>query len=178
MQEIHPLATKNVALSPLAMFLKIDQLAFLARTDEDVASIKKMLRLEEANWVEDEVAARGYVRGAGDEATNFARLLFNYDLGIEVEILRYLNGANYPDIGEVPSCKLAHIGMHVDKGEKIPVGLVDFVFAFPIIQQVETIAHTNEFLINTGRKYRYTIYDTRELLGVYLKVIERLEQEA
>lgn len=174
---MHPLATKNPEWSPLAGWLKIDQLAFIARNDTDELLIKRFLRLERADWTVDHVVAKGYVRGVEGEAENTAKLLFNYDLGVEVEILRYTDGPNYPDIGDVPSGNLAHIGMHVEKGSSIPSALQDFVFATPIIQQVVTQTHTNEFLLNSGRRYRYTIYDTKPLFGVYLKVIERIEPE-
>jgi hypothetical protein len=176
------LQTKVAAQSPLLGLLRIDQLAFLARSDEDEAAIKKQLRLSEANWVEDHVVAEGYVRGArnpgeprGTRSSNTAKLLFNYDLGIELEILRYTEGMNYADVGSVASCALCHVGCHVEKGQELPGVLKDWTFGSPIIQQVETQSHTNEFLVQTGRKYRYTIYDTKGLLGVYFKVIERLE---
>lgn len=172
---MHPLATKGIGLSPLLGWLKIDQLAFIARNDTDEMLIKRFLRLDKADWTEDHVVAKGYVRGVEGEAENTAKLLFNYDLGVEVEILRYTDGPNYPEIGGVPSGNLAHIGMHVEKGSSVPEGLQDFVFAVPMIQQVITQSHTNEFLLSTGRRYRYTIYDTKPLFGVYLKVIERIE---
>ncbi len=158
--------------------LKIDQLAFISRSTEDTAVIKSNFRLQDADWVEDYVEARGYVRGAERNATNTARLLFNYDLGVELEILQYTDGPNYPDVGKVPSCSLCHIGFHVEKGKKIPGALQNWVFAYPMIQQVETQKHTNQFLLDTGRRYKYTIYDTRDFLGVYLKVIERIEADA
>lgn len=179
----HPLATKGEGLSPLLGILKIDQLAFLARSDEDELAIKKQLNLANADWVEDYVVAEGFVRGArkpGEPrvpAVNTAKLLFNYDLGLEVEILRYTDGHNYADMGKVKSCQLCHIGAHVEKGVELPETMKSWAVAAPIIQQVETKAHTNEFLIETGRRYRYTIYDTKALLGVYFKVIERLEAE-
>lgn len=172
---IHPLQTKVEGMSPLMGLMKIDQLAFIARTDHDEWLIKRLLRLQEADWVEDHVWAKGYIRGHGEDCHNKAKLLFNYDLGVEVEILRYTEGANYPDIGGVTSGHLAHVGFHVEKGKSIPDAMKDFVFSTSIIQQVETYRHTNPFLIETGRRYRYTIYDTKPLFGVYMKVIERLE---
>lgn len=171
----HPLQTTVPSLSPLMGLLKIDQLAFVARDDQDEAAIKKMLRLTEADWVEDEVVAKGYVKGADHGTENTAKLLFNYDLGLEVEILRYTEGPNYCDAGEVPSCHLCHIGAHIEKGESIPKEFRDWVLRFPMIQQVETQSHTNKFLVDSGRKYRYTIYDTRQMMGFYFKVIERIE---
>lgn len=173
---MHPLSTKLPDVSPLMGLLKIDQLAFIARSDSEEMLIKRFLRLSDADWVEDTVVASGYVRGCAGDQTNIAKLLFNYDLGVEVEILRYVTGPNYPDVGNVPSGNLAHVGMHVEKGKELPEWLRDSTFSAPIIQQVVTQQHTNEFLISTGRRYRYTIYDTKPLFGVYFKVIERLEK--
>lgn len=172
---MHPLATKLAEMSPLMGLLRIDQLAFLARNDEDEANIKRMLRLQDADWTEDHVVAEGRVAGFAGTQSNTAKLLFNYDMGVEVEILRYTEGPNYPDVGNVVSGHLCHVGMHVEKGQELPERFKDFVFSSAIIQQVETKEHTNAFLIETGRRYRYTIYDTKALFGVYLKVIERLE---
>ena len=120
---MHLLAT-STGISPLLGLLKIDQLAFLARSDKEEEQIKRLLRLQEADWVEDHVIAEGYVRGFGEKAINRAKLLFNYDLGVEVEILRYLEGANYPDVGNVPGGQLVHVGMHVEKGKQLPDELV------------------------------------------------------
>jgi len=179
------LMSDNQTLSPLMGLLKIDQLAFLARNDEDESAIKKQLRLTDAKWIEDYVLAEGYVRGGrklgdprGVKSRNTAKLLFNYDMGIEVEILRYTEGHNYADQAGIRSGMLCHIGAHVNKGcaiKDLPSAMQDFVFAAPIIQQVETLTHTNKFLMETGRRYRYTIYDTLPILGVFMKVIERIE---
>jgi hypothetical protein len=184
----HPLVTKLPGISPLSGLLKIDQIAFCARTDEDERALKARFRLDKADWVEDHVVAEGYVRGGrqpgeprGLKNCNVAKLLFNYDLGIELEILRYLEGHNYVDQAEIPSGQICHIGAHVEKGVDITDpshGLpIDFVIPAPIIQQVETVTHTNDFLVKSGRRYRYTIYDTKPLLGVFFKIIERLERE-
>ena len=178
------LLTQDFAKSPLGGLLKIDQIAFLARNDQDEAAIKKQLRLTDAKWIEDEVVAAGYVRGAREAGqprdvkhANKAKLLFNYDYGIEVEILRYLEGPNYGDVGNVTSCQVCHIGAHVEKGADIYSNVpFDFIVPAAIIQQVETQSHTNEYLLSIGRRYRYTIYDTKQLFGVYFKVIERIEK--
>ena len=53
---MHPLSTKLPELSPLMGLLRIDQLAFLARNDHDEAMIKRMLRLDKAEWVEDQLS--------------------------------------------------------------------------------------------------------------------------
>lgn len=171
---MHPLSTKSITNSPLMGVLKLDQIAFVARNDTEELLIKRMLRLQDANWVEDEVVASGYVKGFGDDQTNKAKLLFNYDLGIEVEILRYTEGVNYVEVGGVDSGNVAHIGFHLEKGQSLEQ-FQGLVFPSSLMQQVVTREHTNEFLLKSGRRYRYTIYDTKPLFGVYLKVIERIE---
>lgn len=148
--------------------LKIDQIAFLARTDEDEHLIKYRLGLLDAEWIEDVVKAEGLVDG--DWNTNVAKLLFNEDYGIQVEILRYLNGANYTQ--NLKAGEICHIGMHVSSEDS---AFVPPFFNSKVAQEVETISHTNEFLTTIGRRYHYTVYDTRKLFGVHFKIIQRIE---
>jgi hypothetical protein len=144
---------------------KLDQIAFLAHSDEDELAIKKRFGLEDAEWTEDHVVASGTVRG--EQAENEAKLLFNYDLGIELEILRYTAGENYTTL--LFPREICHIGFHHSGEGDVPS------FDAEVIQQVETSSHTNVFLLESGRRYRYTIYDTYAEHGVYMKVIERIE---
>lgn len=150
----------------MSLNMKIDQIAFAAYTDEDVAKIKSLLGLQDAEWVEDTVVATGTVDG--HVGTNTAHLLFNYDYGIELEILRYTDGPNYLLAQQIPAGEICHIGMHYTEGE-VPK------FPFPVIQQVETESHTNPFLIEEGRRYRYTIFDSMAIFGRNFKVIERIK---
>lgn len=150
--------------------IKLDQVAFCARTDQDEANIKDLLQLTDADWVEDIAMAEGVV--GGQAGSNTAKLLFNYDLDHEVEILRYLEGPNYLDLAEVPSGQICHLGMHY-VGDEFdgPVPRI----AAPVIQSVVTKSHTNKYVRDANRHYRYTIYDTRGAMGVFLKIIERLQ---
>lgn len=145
------------------------QIAFAARTDEDEYMIKRMLNLRAAEWVEDEVVAEGQVNGRPGK--NRAKLLFNYDYGREIEILRYLEGPNYLDAAGIKSGEICHIGMHFT-GTGKPTS-----FDVPIMQQVVTQSHTNEYVVSRGLHYRYSIYDTRSTLGVFMKVIERIHSK-
>jgi len=145
---------------------KIDQLAFISHSERDTQAIKQQLGLAGAEWTEDICVASGEVRGV--PGVNKARLLFNYDMGIEVEILQYLEGPNYAS--NLGSGRIAHYGIHATAGQAAPT------FDAPIIQRVKTRSHTNDFLLTTGRRYQYTIYDTLNTLGVFTKVIERIEQ--
>ena len=154
---------------PLAGNIRIDQLAFCAYTDEDEKAIKQFLKLEDAAWIEDTVTAKGIVTGIAN-VTNIAKLQFNYDLEHEVEILRYINGPNYLDAFEVPGGRMCHIGSHFVGSGNVP--RVDA----PIVQQLVTEIHTNPFQAEHNRHYRYTIYNTYNRLGLFFKIIERLER--
>jgi hypothetical protein len=154
---------------PLAGNIKIDQLAFCAWTDKDEQGIKEFLKLEHHDWIEDNVTARGQV-GEEFDVTNTAKLLFNYDLEHEVEILRYTDGPNYLMLADVPGGRMCHIGSHFIGDGNVP--RVDV----PIIQQLVTQTHTNPFQAERNRHYRYTIYNTYQRLGLFFKVIERLER--
>lgn len=147
--------------------MKIDQIAFAAYNDEDERKIKSLLGLVSADWIEDIVVAKGEVNGIPGE--NVAKLLFNYDYGIELEILRYTEGRNYLHQQSIPAGTICHIGMHYTGEGEVPT------FGPDVIQRVETQSHTNPFLLEEGRKYRYTIYNTRHLFGQNFKVIERLQ---
>jgi len=154
---------------PLAGNIKIDQLAFCARSDEDEKFIKNFLHLNDAKWIEDTVTARGQV-GALEDVTNVAKLQFNYDLEHEVEILRYMSGPNYIDLADMAGGRMCHIGSHfIGEGD---VPRLDV----PIIQQLVTQIHTNPFQAENNRHYRYTIYNTYHRLGMFFKIIERLER--
>ena len=143
---------------------KIDHLAFISHSQNDTLRIQEELGLLFAEWTEDICVASGEVRGI--TGVNKARLLFNYDMGIEVEILQYLEGPNYAS--NLASGRICHYGIHANGEGEVPT------FDAPIIQRVKTRSHTNEFLLRTGRRYQYTIYDTLNTLGVYTKVIERI----
>lgn len=157
-------------LVPLAGNIKIDQLAFCSRSDDDDKLIKEFLQLADEPWIEDTVTAKGTV-GAFDDVTNIAKLQFNYSLELEVEILRYLNGPNYLDLAAVPGGRMCHIGSHF-----VGSGDVPRVHA-PIIQQLVTQTHSNPFQAEHNRHYRYTIYNTYSRLGLFFKVIERLDRD-
>lgn len=167
----------NIAtVAALRAGLRIDQLAFACHSDEQEKEIMRAMGLEAAEWTVDECTAVGRIGNYKPiEGENTAKLMFNYDLGIEVEILRYLDGPNYLDLLGTNQ-GVCHIGMHVEKGTPLQDKAdVAALFPFRIIQQVETRAHTNQFLLDSGRRYRYTIFDSTAILGTCLKVIERIE---
>lgn len=149
--------------------LKIDQIAFTAHVDSDHFDIRKELDLDDdALWEStDLVRARGVL--FGEEVENLAKLSFCYSYGMEVEILQYLEGANYCE--HIPSGRQCHVGAHAVS----PYAAEDIKLNAPIVQQVVTQHHTNPIVNAANRRYKYTIYDTVRLLGTHFKVIERLD---
>jgi hypothetical protein len=156
--------------------LKIDQIAFLARTDGDVDAIKGMWGLQDAEWIEDiAVTVGSFNLGNGVQLSNVetkAHLRFCYHYGIEFEILRYLEGMNYPDEMAIPSLHMCHVGMHID-GD---IAEAEQIFDASIYADMYTVSHTNPYLLERGRKYNYKIYDTRKTMGVPMKTIRRIEE--
>jgi hypothetical protein len=128
------------------------------------------------DWVEDHVVAEGRVYGASGK--NEADLSFNYqntregNKPLELEVLHYTTGPNWM-AGRPPM--VSHLGMHCT-AEELEVFRRKFLaMEIGIAQEVFTQSHTNPFLLETGRKYQYVIFDTRDILGVDLKFIVRRE---
>lgn len=154
------------------MQFKIEQIALAPR---DPKAARKLLEaIGAVKWVEDTVVADGEVQGSS--AINKALLQFNYDMfdGKELEILNYQNGPNW--LTRRPYC-VSHLGMHTTAEDL--VRWRDFFASrgIKVAQEVYTVSHTNPFLLKTGRKYHYVIFDTFEILGVDLKFIVRREGE-
>ena len=153
------------------MNMKLDQLAYYAHNDEQVKAIKESMGLGGAEWVED--VAEGSVRTLTDSGTSKGHLRFNYDLGIELEILTYLDGPHWHE-GKVPFRRgkpfLSHIGFHMDEGERPPEWVTQIG---TLVQEMDTTKHTNEYVVEKGRTYHYEIYAVPT--GPDLKFIWRVE---
>lgn len=127
-------------------------------------------------WTDDHVKATGYV--CGTPGSNEADLAFNYqntrDGGkpLELELLHYTRGANWM-AGREPA--VSHLGMHCTADELMSWRQKFAELGISVAQEVFTDSHTNPFLVETGRKYQYVIFDTRDILGVDLKFIVRRE---
>jgi len=157
--------------------MKLDQVAYYAREPKEADAIKAMLGLSEAEWVQDTVtgAVDVYRRGHGVvSGVSRALLQFNYDLGIETEILTYLDGPHWHQTNHLflgTEGFLSHLGYHLDDGEEFPE------YDAPLVQEMFTREHTNPYLLGNGRKFHYRIWDTRPTLGVFTKVIRRIHAQ-
>lgn len=166
---------------------KFEQIAFYAPDMNLTKSMFSLLGCRE--WVNDTVTALGTVGREGSpnqlfDAANVANLAFNYDLNIELELIRYVAGPNWhnhrtphrvKEDGSAFAPFLSHMSYHVEDmaGEKMKY----LRAGFHIIQDVRTISHTNPFLKQSNRHYNYVIFDTASELGFDLKLIRRVEFE-
>ncbi|HET8686853.1 MAG TPA: hypothetical protein VFM18_09330 [Methanosarcina sp.] len=156
------------------MQFKIEQIAICPKNP--AAAIELLTALGADEWARDHVVANGFVYGR--QRGNEADLAFNYTLSggaKEFEVLNYTEGDNW--MAE-PSRhnSVSHLGMHCTAEE-----LEEFRDFFSgrgikVAQEVFTESHTNP-VIAGKRKYNYVIFDTKEILGVDLKFIVRVDQQ-
>lgn len=149
-----------------------DQIAFACKNRSHQALAASLMA---GDWIEDEVLAEGFVHGKA--SMNRAHLMFNYDGPVEHELLCYLSGDNwvrYIDFGVGERFVLSHLGWHVEDADKASELLLPM---FKVAQEVVTLSHTNPYLIEQRRTYRYIIHDSRASLGFDIKLIERIQAD-
>lgn len=161
--------------------MKIDQVAFLCLSREQADQIKNQLGLADKKWVLDIVTAKSVVADY-DPMMNVAELQFNYDLGIEVEILRYIKGPNWHHFNPLAGTAynrnivnapiISHVGIHLDDGKEFPK-----MASSRLVQETWTESHTGEYLTDPkspgfGRKYHYRVFELSP--GSYIKFIRRV----
>lgn len=171
----------------MTLKFKIEQIAIAPRNPNEARKLLEDMGLKD--WVEDNVSATGYVFGRPGK--NSAELQFNYTAfeGKEFEILKYQIGKNWLDQADnkdyrndTPASphrnasKFSHIGMHCSPEELTQWRLFFAQREIRVAQEVVTTDHTNPFLKENGRKYNYVIFDTLDVLGVYVKFIVRIEK--
>lgn len=158
--------------------MKIDQVAFYAN-DPGYARDLFGVMFGMKEWVTDIALARGTVFGI--EVQRMAgELSFNYQAGIEVEVLHYItplhwHSARAKFLGESlpPGIFLSHIGTHVDD---MAVARLPFEKAgWGVAQEVRTYSHTNPYLLERGRTFHYVVWNSQSIIGYDLKLIQRIE---
>mgnify|MGYP000875104025 CR=1 FL=1 len=152
--------------------MKCDQVAYYCIDENAELAVKQFLGLDKAQWLHDRVTAQSIVRN-GPKQQNIGLLQFNYDLGIEIEILRYESGPHWnATMEDLAKCApyfcpfVSHIGYHVDEFPPAIGG--------KLVQETWTESHTSEYLTTgagAGRKYHYRIY---QLGATYQKFIKRI----
>jgi hypothetical protein len=153
------------------MQFKIQQIALCPKDPQRAFALLEKIGL--SKWTLDTVTADGKVHG--QSGINTARLAFNYEAfdGNELEVLDYTHGRNWMD-GHRPT--VSHLGMHCTEAELAEWKELFAAEGIAIAQEVWTSEHTNPFLVQSGRRYHYCIFDTREILGTDLKFIVRREK--
>ncbi len=152
--------------------MKIEQIAFAAKNPQEIMEEYSALGIDE--WSHDIVEANGNV--FGKPCFNKAELHFNYQLGYELEIIKYLNGTHWHMFRNDGNERifLSHKGMHVDQEEMNIWKKKMTNQEIAIIQEVHTFSHTNP-VIAGKRKYHYVVFDSIEKLGFDLKLIRRID---
>lgn len=150
---------------------QIEQIAIASKTPQKTIAWLKKFGLKD--WSMDIVECKGSVYNEITEHT-VAELYFNYDLGYEFEILNYIDGLNWHDYiifkGET---FLSHKGIHATLEELERYRVVFAKQGIKVAQEVVTKSHTNP-IIKDERRYKYIIFNTRDIFGFDFKVISRL----
>jgi hypothetical protein len=156
--------------------MRIDQVSYYCATDRNAEKLKQDLKIADDRWIKDTVTAtsRVLLNGTVKHDINIAELQFAYDLGMELEIIRYISGPHWHQTNENYNSNspfLSHIGAHLNDDEDFPE------VSWPLVQETVTASHTSKFLtdpisIGYRRRYHYRIY--RLGPGNYLKFIRRL----
>ena len=164
------------------MNIEFEQVAIATRSKDTQSRILGFLKhMGYEDQAHDRVIAKGTVRAAPSKlpVENRAHLGFVYGfIPHEFEVLHYVPGegphwlASYLPHNGAPI--FSHVGAHVDDVDEATKTWVSQ--GFSIVQQVETVSHTNPFLIENGRTFRYAVVGTRQLLGFDIKFIQRLEK--
>lgn len=155
----------------------IEQLALCPTDPGRARALLEKMGMQD--WATDTVKARGTVWGVGPYE-NTAQLSFNYqatdggDKALELEILDYTKGAAWVDefIGNDQSI-VSHLGMHCTAADRERWIAFFKAEGIEIVQDVLTLSHTNPAIAGK-RWYTYTIFGTRDILGVDIKLIVRM----
>lgn len=148
----------------------IEQLAICPRDPKAAKELLAAMGIGE--WANDHVVAAGEV--FGQAGANEADLSFNYDLfsGKEFEVLNYTTGDNWMEYDGRPN-SVSHLGMHCSAEDLERWKEFFAEREICIAQEVFTKSHTNP-VIAGKRSYNYCIFDTKDILGVDLKFIVRI----
>jgi hypothetical protein len=154
--------------------MKIDQIAIYVPEGTDFMAVASALGLEHSDFISDEVVGTGYdydYESPRRESEVMATLHFNYDYGIELELLRFIEGGWNKNVGRGDDPFISHIGIHMDHGEFIPDAIAN---SATLIYSLDTKNHTNKYLQERGRTYHYQIW-RHPLIPFDLKFIWRVE---
>lgn len=153
------------------MKFKIEQLALNPRDPGRAFALMNLLGLDD--WSHDQASASGEVYGRS--VSNVASLSFNHqaEKPVELEILNYREGDNWLAWHNSHRSIASHIGMHCTADELEQWRAKLLAFGVKVAQEVVTTKHTNPN-VPPERKYKYVIFDTRDIIGLDVKFIVRM----
>lgn len=152
------------------MQFKIEQLALNPSDPDKAFNLMNVLGLQ--SWSHDQASAQGEVFGVPGK--NVADLSFNHERpGLELEIINYRSGNNWLDEHNYDGSVASHIGMHCTAEELEAWRTKLAQLGIKVAQEVVTFDHTNPN-VPEGRRYRYVIFDTRDIIGMDIKFIVRM----
>lgn len=154
------------------MQFKIEQIALCPRNPK--AAKELLTAMGAVKWHEDYVKAEGQTYGCNTKPE--AELSFNYDIieGKELEILHYTTTDNWMSSPNRAN-SVSHLGMHCSADELSKWRVFFSERSIPVAQEVFTKSHTNP-AIKDKRSYNYVIFNTKNILGVDIKFIVRMEK--
>lgn len=192
--------TSLLSNANLSFPLVVDQVAVVVRPELLDAAKAFYGAMGHTEWAMDSNKAVGTVFGQHSRVEG--ELHFSYSAlnlkpgldtkGLEFEILVY-NPANLTPVEGLPydnwhshrarkentsepGMQLSHFGFHLPSEDALEeVKAVMLAAGFEIAQEVRTVEHSNPFLVETGRKYHYLIFHSRQVLGADLKFIARVQ---
>jgi hypothetical protein len=163
--------------------MKMDQIAYFCYSEKAESKLKRTLCLIDG-WIEDYVICDNMIyplNGVQYVSRAVGRLQFNYNLGVELEILRYDSGSSWhnhlPTKMALQSTFLpiiSHIGIHLDDNENFPDMGNMIELGWRLVQQTKTLSHSNPYIVEKKRTYEYQIWET--IPGTYLKYIKRIHK--
>jgi hypothetical protein len=155
------------------MKFKIEQLALNPLHPGIAFGLMDALGL--TDWSHDQASAKGPVHGQpATEEGNVASLSFNHETpGLELEIINYRSGDNWLEKHNTHASVASHIGMHCSAEELERWRAKFTALGIKVAQEVVTTKHTNPN-VPEGRRYKYVIFDTRDIIGLDVKFIVRL----
>lgn len=163
---------------------RIEQVAIAPKNPKAaIELLSEMGIINPEGWIYDVASGRGAIAHWDESEPSgpiydfkeiVGSLAFNYDLlaGKEFEVLEYGESQDNWLLHNGGLNSVSHFGMHCEEEE------LDYWIEFfkirniPIAQRVRTESHTN-LSIQGKREYEYVIFDTREIIGVDIKLIVR-----
>ncbi len=163
--------------------MKVNQISYYANTEQAERLIKQTFAVADDSWWSDRIICTNRIfppHGRPYQCRAIAEVQRTFDLGIEIEILRYIEGSSWhnhlPNMIALRGSMipfLSHVGILLDEKESFPDEEDMNELRWQLVQETTTHQHQNEEEAEKRRTYKYKIYES--VPGTYLKYIKRHE---